>query len=358
MKRTLLVLLSMCLFIVPLSGCTAELYERLLISAVGVDLSEDGYTVTVRAPETVENGVEKSYESRGKTVPEALNRLSRETGKKPLYSHNTLVVFGKSCAEAGLLKPLDFFIRHYESRPNIRVFMAEADAAAVLSGETDAEGLLSLSKSGVYGGDAVDTTLVAFVNGARGKGTSAVLPVLKAEEGGVSLSGTAIFREDALHTIIDAKETRGLLALCGTLSAGDFVISDEHYGDVNLTVWNVGRSLRFVPDKKSPRFEIELQIEGEIGSVSRNAGAVEADAFRTFEKALSAAVLEEVSAYLASSVFAGVGESAGLSVAAERSAPKLWREISDHDAFLKNAVCHVTVKSRIARVEEENLPYF
>ena len=42
-------------------------------------------------------------------MPEALNEIARTTGQQPLYSHNTLVVFGMDCAKSGLAAYLDFF---------------------------------------------------------------------------------------------------------------------------------------------------------------------------------------------------------------------------------------------------------
>ena len=115
MKKSLTLLLAALLFAASVAGCAPELYERALISAVGVDKTEDGCRVTVRAAQANAGGTEISLSGEGKTVPEALNEITRVTGQQPLYSHNTLVVFGMDCAQAGLKEYLDFFLRQYDS---------------------------------------------------------------------------------------------------------------------------------------------------------------------------------------------------------------------------------------------------
>ena len=47
MKKSLTLLLAALLFAASVAGCAPELYERALISAVGVDKTEGGCRVTV-----------------------------------------------------------------------------------------------------------------------------------------------------------------------------------------------------------------------------------------------------------------------------------------------------------------------
>ena len=51
------------------SGCAPELYERLLISAIGVDRTATGCRVTVLASETTEDGGQSTFSGEGDTVP-------------------------------------------------------------------------------------------------------------------------------------------------------------------------------------------------------------------------------------------------------------------------------------------------
>lgn len=124
--------------LIPLCGCQEQiiLSHRLLIRGIGVDIKENGnYLVSVHAID-VESQEENSpmlLTSEGESVLDALNSLTTKEGKRPLYSHNLIIVFGRSCAEAGLSEVLDFFIRNSEGRPNVMVFMADETAEGILS---------------------------------------------------------------------------------------------------------------------------------------------------------------------------------------------------------------------------------
>ena len=132
MKKALTSVLLSLILTLTASGCAPELYERLLISAIGVDRTATGCRVTVLASETTEDGGRSTFSGEGDTVPEALSQIALESGRTPLYSHNAAILFGMQCAESGIAEQLDFFIRHYDSRPTAKVFLAEDTAESVL----------------------------------------------------------------------------------------------------------------------------------------------------------------------------------------------------------------------------------
>ena len=90
-KKMLAFLLALALAL-PLQGCGyRELYERLLIHGIGVDLAEDGFLVTVRSSISPEDEGEEYFRCEGRSVLEALTNLSLSTGREPFYSHNCSV---------------------------------------------------------------------------------------------------------------------------------------------------------------------------------------------------------------------------------------------------------------------------
>ena len=111
MKKALTSVLLSLILTLTASGCAPELYERLLISAIGVDRTATGCRVTVLASETTEDGGQSTFSGEGDTVPEALSQIALESGRTPLYSHNAAILFGMQCAESGIAEQLDFFIR-------------------------------------------------------------------------------------------------------------------------------------------------------------------------------------------------------------------------------------------------------
>ena len=81
MKKTLTSVLLSLILTLTASGCAPELYERLLISAIGVDRTATGCRVTVLASETTEDGGQSTFSGEGDTVPEALSQIALESGR-------------------------------------------------------------------------------------------------------------------------------------------------------------------------------------------------------------------------------------------------------------------------------------
>ena len=170
MKKYVTVLLAALLLAVSSAGCAPELYERLLISAIGVDrtgnrLPRDG--ARFRKRRRTEGRA--PFPVRAIPSPKSLSQIALESGRTPLYSHNAAILFGMQCAESGIAEQLDFFIRHYDSRPTAKVFLAEDTAESVLL-QTDltAERFMQLSNGAKYSGVAADVNLLQLVNGLYG----------------------------------------------------------------------------------------------------------------------------------------------------------------------------------------------
>ena len=234
-------LLCCLLLLLSLTGCTTELYDRMLIHAIGVDTTENGVEVTVRISQTGKEDKEVALSGRGPSVYSALESIRLQTGKIPLYSHNYLVVFGRGCCEAGLDQVLDFFVRHFEARPSVRVFMAETTAKEVLTVAKDKELIASdtiesMVEENVAGGSAVKVRLVDFLNGMNGPAGAAVLPMLAAREEVVELTDTAVLLNGKLQTVLNAAETGGFLALTGRLSGACYVLQDTENAQVSLRI--------------------------------------------------------------------------------------------------------------------------
>jgi len=239
--------LSACLLVLLLllnSGCTTELYDRMLIHAIGVDLLEDGVKVTVRISRPGQEEKEQVVSGDGASVYLALESIKLQTGKIPLYSHNYLVIFGRECCEHGLNQVLDFFVRHFESRPSVQLFMAETTAEEVLqvtqNDELISSGTIeSMVEEKVSGGAAVRVRVLDFLNGRSSTGGTACLPVLAAREEVVELTETAVFLEDKLQTTLNAEETAGLLAITGQLQGASYALRDEKDAQVSLRISDI-----------------------------------------------------------------------------------------------------------------------
>lgn len=264
MKRNLrLLCVLLCgALLLPLYGCTGrELYERLLIHGIGVDADREGFLVTVRSSAGADE--EELFTATGATVAEALNSLARTTGRKPFYAHNTMVVFGRGCAQRGLADCTEFFTRSYDTRPAVKLYLAQTTAEEVLSYQQNgayvrmAE-LARLSESGSETGDVVQTELLDFYNEMQQTGVS-VLPVLKLTSQGVEVSGTAVFADFTLQGTLTGEQTTGLLAVRGQLHRGVVSVSVGG-GEEALALRRCRAKLSLLPGGEAPQFLLELRV--------------------------------------------------------------------------------------------------
>lgn len=349
-------ILALCL---PLGGCgSLELYERLLIHGIGVDQTEDGFVVTVRSSLSTEDQGEEFFKVQGSSVLEALNDLSLRTGREPFYAHNYLVVFGKACAEAGLDQCLDFFVRYYNTRPAVQMYLAENTAEEILSAQKG-ESLLKMSElqqlgeSGRYNGKTQSVEILDFVNGVKREGSSPVLPVLKATEDGAEITSTAYFDGFRLKDFLTLEQTRGLLAAEGALEHGEAVVPER--GGVTLTLSGEKGKKKVSFDRRGePEFSLNIQVEADVSAAAGIQGSLEKDLYPRLEEALALQVREEILSALKQAVVKDHCDIFGFGNLLYQRYPGRWREISgDWSELMSRCSYHVDVTAKVQRLEQE-----
>ena len=164
-----------------------ELHQRVLIQAIGIDKTATGYQVTLRAASTSQQAEERLYTCAGATLEQALESFSHATGREPLYSHTGLVVFGKTCAQAGLEEVL---VPFYQGRPTVKLSLTSDSAKEVLSAKQD-RNLAPMEEICAL----VETDLLTFYNDENRPGSQGTLPILSVYEGQVARSGQAVFQD-------------------------------------------------------------------------------------------------------------------------------------------------------------------
>lgn len=357
MKRALCVILAALLLTLSLSGCGyPELYERILIHGIGVDWAEGEYLVTVRSSTSAEEG-EELFTCRGPTVLEALSSLSLSTGREPFYSHNYLVVFGMECARRGLDDCLDFFVRYYNTRPTVKLFLSGTTAQEVLSIEKDGQlmrmsQLQALGGSGKYNGQAVDMDILRFVNHSKREGGASVLPLLEVGEDGAEVTGTAYFDHSRIKGVLDLDQTRGYLAAVGRLDRGELALSLEGEGTATL-------SLRSVESKVSPRaegtpsFQVRIQVEADLSAADFPPGA--GGSRDRLEAAAARLLTDNTVSAIRQAVERDGCDIFGFGDLLYRRAPAVWRDMAaDWQNQMAQSQYSVEVGVTLRRLEEEN----
>ena len=345
-----------------LSGCTGrELYERLLIHGIGVDAEEDGsVTVTVRSSVSAEDEGEEYFKCQGQSVLEALNSLSLSTGRKPFYAHNYLVVFGKSCAEKGLDDCLDFFVRYYNTRPAVQMYLAEGKAEDILSFQKDGKylkmgELQQLGDSSRETGRTVGTEILDFVTGVKRQGFSPVLPVLRAEEDGVKIVSTAYFDGYTLKGFLTLDETRGYLAVKEKLENGEAVIDGgDNLGKVTLSLSDGGGQISRQQGKGDlPGFLLQARVTGDVSAVSGGKDQLAPEDYPVLEELLAEELRQEIKGALTKTVLTDSCDIFGFGALLYRQDPDTWRQISTRwDTLMTQCDYEIEVTAKVSRLEQ------
>lgn len=346
-----------------LCGCGGrELYERLLIHGVGVDADGDEFIVTVRSSVSTEDGGEELFKCRGRTVLEALDTLALSTGRKPFYAHNYLVVFGEECAEKGLDRCLDFFVRYYNTRPSVQMYLARGKASEILEFKRNGQ-YLKMSELQQLGDSSRDTgctvgvEILDFVNGVKRQGGSAMLPVLCAEEDKLEICRTAYFDSYTLRGFLDLRQTRGYLAAKNKLSDGETVIQTEKHGTVTLSLAESGGKIKY--ERKNgglPKFTIEVSVVGDVSAVSGGRDQMENDGYGAIETALANEIKAEVLSAAEQAVVDDNCDIFGFGALVYRKEPKYWEKIADDwKEIISGCEFEIKVKAKVKRLEQESL---
>lgn len=282
MKR-ILQIIPVFAAVVFLSSCfgvqTAELSERLIIEAIGIDARDGEIHVTIQALDTgaggsgegtAANETTKIYNFVDSTPARAFARASSVGGLIPLYSHARILVLGKEAAEEKLEEILDFFLREYTARSDILIAAAEGKAEEIVSaditdGTTDAAVIERLITEGHAQGKNVLTPLYKFVDRLLTESDTAICPLLGVQpsetEGktDVLVKGTALFRKDGRILTADEQETEGLILLNDETGAMTFALSEEN-GEYTLNT--VKSKTKIKPSVKDGKayFSIETDV--------------------------------------------------------------------------------------------------
>ena len=236
-RKALFSILAVQFLFFSLCGCakTAELGDRLIIEALGIDTDETGYTVTVQALDTGAGGsgegrssaeTTKIYNFFGSSAAEALSSAAARTGLEPFYSHARFLILGKDAAEKDAAEILDFFLRRRSVRADILIAAAEGKAADVVCADV-ADGISDASaieRELLIGNENGENTVMRFFRFADmlfSEDETAYCPVISVrnsaygEKKEVRIVGTAFFDNEKMIFTADKELSAAVLLLTG-----------------------------------------------------------------------------------------------------------------------------------------------
>ncbi len=295
----LFLLLSFCLL---LSGCWSkrELNELAIVMALGVDKVDDEYEISVQIVNPAEVSANKpssgrspvvTYHAKGKSVFEAIRKLTTVTPRKAYFAHLRVVVIGEELATEGIVQTIDLLARDPETRNDYDIIVShESTAHEVLNVLTPVEKIPankmanSIKGAEKAWGTTLSITVEDLVTILSNKEKSFVLSVIEIQ-GDTQLGldktnveriktptllkyeGLAVFKQDKLMGFLTEEESRGFNFLKDNIKSTVELISCPKGGKLTTEITKSTTKIKGTFEKGVPKINVQIVVDQNVGGV-------------------------------------------------------------------------------------------
>lgn len=292
MKKT--IACSIILMVMFLSiGCMSknEIEDLAIATTFGVDITADGkYMVSTQILKTSKqsNGGGKGEKpqadvlvltSTGNTVPDALERLSKQLGKKLLLAHVKFIIIGEDLAKAGVAELIDFLARSYEIHSNIAILVTNGKAAEIIKTTTPEDpipansikDILNLQSS--FGNIPVISSLEFFTS-LGSKTASPMAGVISLHENEqkdkvFKMIGIAVFEKDKFAGyIMGEEEIRGIQWIRNKVRMRNIIIPVANKDKITIKLVSAHSTVNPIMKDNKPLIQIIIHNTGNISEMT------------------------------------------------------------------------------------------
>lgn len=365
----------LCMSMVFFTGCShiTQLHERLVVQGIGVDLVDGQYIVTMQVFDALNSGSSGGEEAlvvsaQGKSVMDAFTNVTLQTGKEPLYSQNMAVVIGEETAKQGINQVIDFFIRYYEARPEVDIFVVKDTALKLLRSKGEdgklirAEDLSALAESGELNANAMQSTVRQIVSMLQSDTDDPHILALKLTERGegflVSADGTALFQDDKLVGYLDLDETQGAMMLQGKTTNGTQVVSLPDIGNVTYSFQGIDSEVEIKIQDQKPDITFKISAQANLFEIDHTVqDKLPSDTFDVLQAALEQRIKQLCEQAINTAIFKYHSDIFHLGNYLWKQQPEYYRQVSGQwEEEMTNSVFHIDVKADIKRIGQEVNP--
>ncbi len=354
-----------------------EFESHALIKGIGIDFTEENrikFTVQMVKPvipgegEVGEENVTWTESITAFSLFEAARNLVKITGRRPLYSHLTVIVFGEEVARSGIAPFLDFFNREPQFRRRSSLIIARGEAADIMEAPHGLEIIAAKGIKDIIGGESIlgtsfDIDLRKFTISLLNQTTDPVAGKIELRPGGpengnesennlLFVEGAAIFKGDQLVDFLTRKEARGLNWILDPDEIRGPVIIEVNGEKISVGLTQTGSKI--IPELEGEKLKVILSadITGTIEEdMTSNYKIMVEENIEQLNKRFAQVVNNEIYHTLqksrehSSDIF-GLGE------ALYRSHPREFLEIKDDwDNNYKDLQVEIEVDANIARID-------
>ena len=372
LKKLFCITLALLMPILLTTGClhSAELNERALVQAMGIDRKNGMYQITLQVFDPQGGGTTTAVDAskvnsqvilvEGQTISEAFLNASLQKGKEVFYGHNKLVIIGESAAREGISAITNFLNSNPDFRPNVDMAVCQGDASEIVSAQIS-QGLLPALEIQMTlaneekNGQIFRGRFYQVMQSLSSPDRDPCMPFVelyqdKLGNSTVRVSGTALFHDEFLVGQLNREETKGLLFAANKMKKTLVNVQDDSLGLVSLEVIRSSTGIKgSFQWEEAPEFTLQIRLKSRAQEVNgTKLSSVNASNVKQIEEEQDGQIAKTIENALEKTlVFYGV-DPIGL----ERYCPaKVRRQIQENrEQWLQlraQSQFHVTVTSEI-----------
>ncbi|MGE7689908.1 Ger(x)C family spore germination protein [Lysinibacillus sp. NPDC097214] len=345
-----------------LSGCWSkrELNELAIVAALGIDKVDNEFDITVQVVDPGEISSKRptsgrspviTYHSKGKTVFEAIRKMTTVTARKLYFSHLQIVVLGDELAKEGIGKPLDLISRDHEFRNDFDVIVAhDATADEVLNVLTPIEKvpankmLNSLKTAEKTWGTTQSIKIDELINTLNNKETSIVMSAIeihgdksagmnqsniKKSKASVMLkyAGLAVFKEDKLIGLLTEDESRSVGFLKDKIDSTIEILACPKGGTISTEITHSKTKIKGKFENGTPKINVSIDVNQNVGEVECNIDLTKEKSIHYVNKKTAELIKKRIEETVKTVQQSYRVDIFGFGEALHRKNPKEWKKI-------------------------------
>ncbi len=388
MKRSFTMFIILIVFLLFTAGCwnRRELNELAITLAIGLDkTSDDQYLLTAQVVNPGEVAGDRGagtspviiYSAKGKTVSEAIRKMTEESPRRIYPSHLRVLVIGESLAKEGIGKPLDLFSREWDMRSDFYIVVAKGmNAKDILKVPTTLEKIpanklfnaLSVSTKEWSGTSAI--TLDELITDMISDGKQPVLTGIQADIKGdeetslskqnvemidpparLSFQELAVFDKDKLVGWLNEKQSQTYTVITSKENGTVVNVSCPNGGKFVYEVTSSNTEMKGKIKNGKPEIDLNVHVEGNIGEVECPIDLKKTESIDQLEE-----VYEKTSKKMFKKAIKQVQKEYGMDIfgfgeAIHRADPQGWKKLKkDWNKQFENMPVNIRVQGEIRSI--------
>lgn len=384
MNRIISIFFILLILINILTGCwsSKELNELAIVTALGIDKTENGYLLSVQiinpgeiAGKSISGRTEViRFMSTGDTIFEAIRKLSTDTPRKIYVSHLRVVVFGEKLAREGIGKTLDLLSRDHEMRSDFYITVAKGSTASDLLNiithqeKIPANKLFNaLDNSEKIWAPTTSVTLDELINSLVSKGKEPTLtgiyvygnPEIGSDfknvqrvspKTGLRIDSIGVFKKDKLKGWLNVEESKGLNYITDKVSSTVVNVPCED-GKLSIETIRSKTKIKGQMEKGKPKINISVYSEGNVGDVECKIDLTETENIKKLEEKYQNNIKDKIERSVKKAQNKYKSDIFGFGEVIYRADPKAWKLLeSNWEQEYENVEVSVRVNAKIRRL--------